>query len=131
MAESGGRVPEISVETLRDREALRNLMWQMASVERNGASLHSLGAALRVWPVSRQTLSREALESRALLTASRYIAEAALLRQESRGAHYRLDFPKRDDAHWRMRIIWKMRGHMLEPIESQAATTAWSTAVPK
>jgi succinate dehydrogenase / fumarate reductase flavoprotein subunit len=28
------------------------------------------------------------------------IAESALFREESRGAHYRLDFPKRDDEHW-------------------------------
>jgi succinate dehydrogenase / fumarate reductase flavoprotein subunit len=24
----------------------------------------------------------------------------ALARQESRGVHYRLDYPERDDAHW-------------------------------
>src|SRR5262249_49345487 len=33
-----------------------------------------------------------------VLTVGRLIARAALRRQESRGGHYRLDFPKKDDA---------------------------------
>ncbi|MFT5110734.1 MAG: fumarate reductase (CoM/CoB) subunit A [Parasphingorhabdus sp.] len=34
-----------------------------------------------------------------LMTASA-VVQAALLRKESRGAHYRSDFPKQDDKHW-------------------------------
>jgi L-aspartate oxidase len=37
-----------------------------------------------------------------LVTVARLIARAALRRQESRGAHYREDFPKRDDVHWKV-----------------------------
>ena len=38
-----------------------------------------------------------------LVTTARLIARAALRREESRGGHYRADFPKRDDIHWQHR----------------------------
>ena len=42
----------------------------------------------------------EALELRNLLDFSEVIAASALAREESRGAHYRTDHPKRDDVGW-------------------------------
>ena len=42
----------------------------------------------------------EAIELGHLITLSEVIAESALRRTESRGAHYREDFPKRDDENW-------------------------------
>ncbi len=36
-----------------------------------------------------------------ILTVGRLIARAALRREESRGGHYRADFPDRDDVHWK------------------------------
>lgn len=42
----------------------------------------------------------DALELDALLGLAETILVSALARQESRGAHYREDFPERDDANW-------------------------------
>ncbi|NOY63994.1 MAG: succinate dehydrogenase flavoprotein subunit [Nitrospirae bacterium] len=42
----------------------------------------------------------EAIELGHLITLSEVIAHSALRRTESRGAHYREDFPKRDDENW-------------------------------
>jgi L-aspartate oxidase len=39
-----------------------------------------------------------------LVTVARLIARAAERREESRGAHYRDDYPQRDDIHWKRRV---------------------------
>ncbi|MFC2155451.1 succinate dehydrogenase flavoprotein subunit [Acidobacteriota bacterium] len=50
----------------------------------------------------------EAFEVGSLLDFSEVIVEGALNRQESRGAHYRTDFPKRDDKKWlKHTLAWK------------------------
>jgi succinate dehydrogenase flavoprotein subunit len=41
-----------------------------------------------------------ARELRNMLLLARLIAQAALLRNETRGAHYKPEFPERDDANW-------------------------------
>jgi len=43
------------------------------------------------------------------LETARLVARSALLRRESRGPHYRTDFPARDDAAFGRPIVWKMR----------------------
>ena len=40
-----------------------------------------------------------------LVTVGRLIARAALRREESRGGHFRADFPSRDDLHWKVHLV--------------------------
>jgi L-aspartate oxidase len=44
-----------------------------------------------------------------LITVARLIARAALRRQESRGGHYRADFPERDDRDWRLHVVEQIK----------------------
>jgi len=113
---SAAQAARQEVAAFDDREPLRALMWQAASVQRDGPVLHELIQRLRDWPVQAQPVSRAALESTALLNVARYIARAAFIREESRGAHYRVDYPQRDDLNWRARIVWDANGYQLEPI---------------
>ena len=46
-------------------------------------------------------LDAEGFRVASILTVGRLIARAALRREESRGAHYRDDFPVRDHIHWK------------------------------
>jgi succinate dehydrogenase / fumarate reductase flavoprotein subunit len=51
---------------------------------------------------------QEAFELGNLLSFSETIAEGALARKESRGAHYRNDYPTRDDKNWlKHTLAWK------------------------
>ncbi|HHY95168.1 MAG TPA: L-aspartate oxidase, partial [Firmicutes bacterium] len=49
--------------------------------------------------------AREVVELRAGVRVARWAMQAALLRQESRGAHYRDDFPQTDEITWRRPVV--------------------------
>ncbi|MDL1956330.1 MAG: FAD-binding protein [Candidatus Desulfofervidus auxilii] len=50
----------------------------------------------------------EVWELRNMLNIAEAVVISALAREESRGAHYRIDFPKRDDKNWlKHTLIWK------------------------
>jgi succinate dehydrogenase / fumarate reductase, flavoprotein subunit len=51
------------------------------------------------------------LQVKSSLIACEAIIRSALLRQESRGAHYRSDFPKIDDEKWKVNIYCRKRGN--------------------
>jgi len=56
----------------------------------------------------------EALELENLLSFSEVIVEGALARKESRGAHFRSDYPKRNDAEWlRHTLAWRRGGKIV------------------
>lgn len=52
----------------------------------------------------------EALEVSSMVRLGRAMAGAALLRTESRGAHYREDFPEQDDDRWLKNILIRSDG---------------------
>uniref|UniRef100_A0A7V4XS36 L-aspartate oxidase n=1 Tax=Acidobacterium capsulatum TaxID=33075 RepID=A0A7V4XS36_9BACT len=88
----GGATPGIS------RTDLQQTMWQKAGLLRDAAGLREAQALLEQAGVARGEASREALELRNLWDVARLIVAPALAREESRGAHYRNDFPERKDA---------------------------------
>ena len=48
---------------------------------------------------------QQALDLESQLTVARLIVESALAREESRGAHFRADFPERDDEGWLRSVV--------------------------
>jgi succinate dehydrogenase / fumarate reductase, flavoprotein subunit len=49
-------------------------------------------------------------EVKSALVVCEAVIKSALMRQESRGAHYRSDFPKLDDKKWKVNIHCKKQG---------------------
>ncbi|GAA4182834.1 L-aspartate oxidase [Gryllotalpicola kribbensis] len=68
------------------RRQLQELMWAYAGVQRSGEGLRHAASVLSSWRT-------DDLEDRNLLDLARVVVDSALAREESRGAHYRTDFP--------------------------------------
>jgi L-aspartate oxidase len=82
------------------RKRVRRLMWERVGLLRRREGMER--ALLEFEQIARAPLS---LASRNFLTVASLIARSALWREESRGAHFRLDYPQTDDEHWRVHSI--------------------------
>ena len=93
------------------KAALRELMWREVGIVRDGESLARAKAVLSAWSFESLRMSgerscRESQELADMLTCARLVTEAALMREESRGAHFRRDFPAPREE-WRRHLVWQ------------------------
>ena len=87
-------------------EAIRDLMWRSAGLFRRRDDLRAAVDALDSAASSADAPpTTDAWRARNLVTVARLIARAALGREESRGGHYREDFPQRADERWRVHLV--------------------------
>jgi L-aspartate oxidase len=99
------------------KSSLRSIMWRHVGIERSGAQLAETLERLAYWgryvmdkvfdPTSATNGVTAGWELQNMLSVCGLITSAANTRQESRGVHYRVDFPKRDDARWRLHLLWQ------------------------
>ena len=88
---------------------LRDTMQRLVGMSRTDAGLAEAAEVLgQLSCVIDATSARpHDLELANLTTVATLIAHAAWLRTESRGCHSRIDFPDRDDGHWRVRTVFR------------------------
>lgn len=107
------------------RNRLRQLMWEKVAVFRTEAGLKS---ALRDLEQLRNDLEHQALrlksrhfnqelveglENYCLVKVAQCVTEAAMRRRESRGAHYRHDYPETDNRNWLSHLVIRESGRKL------------------
>jgi len=92
-----------TAETERFIKTVQSLMWQHVGVVREGKGLREVVAALSA--LRAPTGDRRAHEAANILQAGLLIARSALAREESRGAHYRLDYPLKNEAKFRKHSV--------------------------
>ncbi len=85
------------------RRELRELMWENAGIVRSDARLALAAKQIRALQTeverrfAERGVSPEAIETRNLVDTAALVVRCALLRKESRGLHYNIDYPFRDN----------------------------------
>jgi L-aspartate oxidase len=91
------------------KTSLKAAMWKNAGIVRNASGLRN--ALKRIDKLSRDLksiedrgISAETIETRNMLLVSKLITKAALMRRESRGGHYREDYPEKAEE-WKKPVV--------------------------
>jgi len=107
--------------------SLKSLMWRQAGIERDAPGLEDALERLEKWEGYLARLgpfTRDGVEVVNMVQVAQLIALSALFRRESRGAHYRSDYPAPDPA-WQAhsQVSWREGGLQLgtSPVASPAA----------
>jgi L-aspartate oxidase len=83
-------------------------MWRNVGIVRNQEDLTEADALIEFWQsyvLDKVFDQPQGWELQNMLTLGRLMAYAALVRTETRGVHYRSDYPERDDKHWRKHLM--------------------------
>ncbi len=93
---------------------IKRVCWENAGIVREGglleearAELAGAGRGLAACGGSEPARLVEAVEAENMCLSAQAVVESALARTESRGAHYRTDYPEPDDARWRVNVFVK------------------------
>ena len=110
MAPVGGDAPIPSEENVRD------LMWRSVGLVRDRSGLEEAARTLGSWWGAVERVAAEQASARrdvrrlqSIVTVGLLIARAAVRREESRGGHFRTDFPRRDDQRWQIHFADRLR----------------------
>ena len=93
---------------------LRKAMWDYVGIIRNEKNLNLMLKKLRhiekrINDLNENGVNVQFLELKNMATVSNLITKAAQIRKESRGTHYREDFPFADDKNWLKHICLERR----------------------
>jgi L-aspartate oxidase len=96
-------MPELTLENFQD------LMWRNVGINRSGSRLVLSARILNLWQRTIQETGpkpteRVSWELSNMLLLGRLMVESALLRQESRGSHFREDFPE-TRSQWEKHVV--------------------------
>jgi fumarate reductase (CoM/CoB) subunit A len=118
------------------RRDLKDVMWRKAGIIRDEEGLEAalekneeIVACLKQVRVRDYGELRKYLELKNMVLLSQMVCRAALLRTESRGAHYRTDYPEEDNDNWLKNILVRKQGKKmrLTAISVPSEALAFST----
>jgi L-aspartate oxidase len=102
--------------TIPTEAEVRDLTWRHAGLLRDRTGLEQAVALLEGWlpavAAARHDRRHDPAFRRvtSIVTVGLLIARAALRREESRGGHFRTDFPSHDDLHWKTHVSDALNG---------------------
>lgn len=93
------------------RNQIQDLMWNSVGILRDEAGLEKALRLLKGWKQDKLIVHHvDDLETFNLLTVGEAIAKAAFNRKESRGGHFRSDYPLRNDELWQKHSLQSKEG---------------------
>ncbi|MFO0945402.1 MAG: FAD-binding protein [Planctomycetota bacterium] len=105
------------------RNSLSSLMFRDVGIERSRAGLENAIETTEFWShyvLTRQFDRPAGWELQNMITVAGLMMRSALEREESRGTHYREDFPTTDDRNWRFHLATKQRPFRLSRVPFSA-----------
>lgn len=102
---------EEQIDIAANWHEVRHLMWNYVGIVRSNRRLERAKRRLELLKAEVNTyywdfrLTQDLIELRHLLTVADLIVQCALLRKESRGLHYTVDYPETDDRAFRQDTI--------------------------
>jgi L-aspartate oxidase len=107
--------PDENVLVAHAWDEIRSLMWNYVGIVRSNKRLERARSRLALleheiredyWNFR---LTKDLIELRNIAQVAQLVVECAIQRRESRGLHYTIDYPRRDDEHW-LRDTFVQRG---------------------
>jgi len=101
--ENNGKYPGLS------SMSLESLLWENVGIVRSGDKLTEAVRVLAAWEKElKRPTDRPSYELANMVLVGRLMTEAALTREESRGAHFRTDF-KESSSEWLRHIVFRIK----------------------
>ncbi|MDD3726270.1 MAG: L-aspartate oxidase [Candidatus Ratteibacteria bacterium] len=95
------------------KRSIRSLMWRNVGIEREEITLKNAEGKITEWmkyAFLKEFPDTTGFETLNMLILALLITKASSIRKESRGAHFRKDYPEQDDKNWRKHIVIKKDG---------------------
>jgi L-aspartate oxidase len=105
------------LDTSDVRNSLRAIMWRNVGINRKSSELKQAIEQIVLWQryvMDKQFDNPPGWELQNMLTVCLLIAQAALARKESRGTHFRSDYPDTDDERFKIHTELKLRDFTLK-----------------
>ncbi len=101
----GRNKPHKEFDAQAAREAIQRLMWENVGILRTDSDLKTTHDAWLEMGCEHSHTNIEEFELQNMLDVAKLITESAIIRTESRGAHYRMDYAQCDESDWKKHIV--------------------------